>query len=330
MREEILSNAIEKLSREFDAIEWKYLDVPPGSPREKTQLWPGLPSEDIMVCVYKGKKILELFHRQDFFFFNFAYQGDYNALSYQFDKEITVHEGECYIGQPHAGYAIQDQSKEETIIIGVLIQTRAFFSAEAYFKSYFHVLAADSRLFQFFLNPKVDQYSDEYILLRFDDQFSIRRLLEVMVVEYAEPTENSQAVLQSLTMALMMQVARQYKHSNPPGLSEKTQSLAEQIVSYIGEHIDTVTLQEVAKHFSYHPNYISTLLPKETGKTFSAILLEQRMVRAVALLEGTTLPVSEIAALLGYSNSSNFYKAFRAYYGVSPREYQNRSPDQSP
>ena len=30
---------------------------------------------------------------------------------------------------------------------------------------------------------------------------------------------------------------------------------------------------------------------------------------------------SEIALMLGYSNSSNFYKAFREYYGVSPREY---------
>ncbi|MCD8332355.1 MAG: helix-turn-helix transcriptional regulator, partial [Oscillospiraceae bacterium] len=77
--------------------------------------------------------------------------------------------------------------------------------------------------------------------------------------------------------------------------------------------------------FSYHPNYISTLLPKQIGKTFSQLLLEQRMERAAALLRGTALPVSQIAELLGYSNSSNFYKAFRAYYGVSPREYQRRS-----
>ncbi|WP_442911432.1 helix-turn-helix domain-containing protein [Lachnoclostridium sp. An76] len=31
--------------------------------------------------------------------------------------------------------------------------------------------------------------------------------------------------------------------------------------------------------------------------------------------------VEEIAAMLGYSNSSNFYKAFREYYHQSPREF---------
>lgn len=39
------------------------------------------------------------------------------------------------------------------------------------------------------------------------------------------------------------------------------------------------------------------------------------------LMKGTTLSNEEIAAMLGYSNSSNFYKAFKDYYGVSPREY---------
>ncbi len=39
------------------------------------------------------------------------------------------------------------------------------------------------------------------------------------------------------------------------------------------------------------------------------------------LMKGTTLPNEEIADMLGYSNTSNFYKAFREYYRVSPREY---------
>ena len=45
------------------------------------------------------------------------------------------------------------------------------------------------------------------------------------------------------------------------------------------------------------------------------------MDRAVILLKGTTLSIEEIAAMLGYSNPSNFYKAFRAFYGKTPREY---------
>lgn len=88
----------------------------------------------------------------------------------------------------------------------------------------------------------------------------------------------------------------------------------------MNKHTDTVSLKDIAAHFSYHPNYISSLLRKEIGKTFSQILLELRMERAAILLKGTDLSVEEISAMLGYSNSSNFYKSFREYYHQSPRD----------
>ena len=77
----------------------------------------------------------------------------------------------------------------------------------------------------------------------------------------------------------------------------------------------------IAAHFSYHPTYISALLRRGTGRTFSEILLEQRMDRALALLKATTLSIEDVAAMVGYGSTSNFYRAFRGYYHVSPREY---------
>lgn len=45
------------------------------------------------------------------------------------------------------------------------------------------------------------------------------------------------------------------------------------------------------------------------------------MERAAALLKGTDLSIEDIAAMLGYSNNSNFYTAFKNYYHLPPREY---------
>ena len=89
----------------------------------------------------------------------------------------------------------------------------------------------------------------------------------------------------------------------------------------MGEHLEDVSLSSIGQHFSYHPTYVSNLLKNETGNTFSEILLRLRMKRAVMLMKGTTLSNEKIAAMLGYSNSSNFYKAFKEYYRTSPREY---------
>ena len=84
--------------------------------------------------------------------------------------------------------------------------------------------------------------------------------------------------------------------------------------------LDSVTLQDLSEHFGYHPNYISAMIHRETGHTFSEILLEKRMKRAELLLNTTQLPVERIAEMTGYRNSSNFYKSFRRYYGASPKE----------
>lgn len=67
--------------------------------------------------------------------------------------------------------------------------------------------------------------------------------------------------------------------------------------------------------------YIHSLLHKETGRKFTEILLEKRMERAALLLRNTTLSIEEISSLLGYSNHSNFFKAFKEYYKKTPREY---------
>ena len=118
-------------------------------------------------------------------------------------------------------------------------------------------------------------------------------------------------------MALSMYLSSEYKQQR----LEMQEFVEDRIVQYIEANADTVTLASAAAHFGYHPVYLSKLLPKRTGRTFSEILLASRMRRAKLLLNQTELPIEKIADMLGYCNSSNFYKAFRRYFGASPREY---------
>ena len=138
-----------------------------------------------------------------------------------------------------------------------------------------------------------------------------------MVVEYGYKQEDTKNVLKPLVLSFLTRVARKYAHQN----KTEHEKLSDRIVQYISEHVDTVTLKELSKHFPYHPNYLSTLLSQKTGKTFSQIKLEQRMNKSLILLTTTTLSLNVIALMLVYSNSSNFHKDFREYYPMAPREY---------
>ena len=149
---------------------------------------------------------------------------------------------------------------------------------------------------------------------------AVRLLLELMVMEYADHKEDTQHFLKSLLQPFMIEVTRRFAIDKS---DIRLKSISEQIMDYMDNHSDVVTLKDISRHFSYHPNYISTVLRKETGCKFTEILLEKRMGRASLLLKSTALPIEEISAMLGYSNHSNLYKAFKEYYGITPREYQH-------
>lgn len=312
-RNKMLDLAISKLGREFGDLDLTFHKMNTDNPSDVTSYWPGTDDEDVLVCVFNGDEINEPFHRQDFFFINYAYQNSYHTLSAKYNNLIVVQEDECYIGQPYSGYALRkEKGAGDVVIFGVLIRKDSFF------RKYLPTVYTDSDLFRFFIDPQTNKFSDEFIHLSVTKDHAIRSILELMVMEYADRREDTQRILKSMLQTLLLEIARRYKIEKN-GTAQK--SVSEQILDYMGDHSDVVTLKDIAAHFNYHPNYISSLLHRETGRKFTEILLEKRMERAVLLMKNTTLSIEEISAMLGYSNHSNFYKAFKEYYGVTPRDY---------
>ena len=313
MADRRVEGAIDKLAADFSSLDLTFHEMEGGRPGDLTSYWPGGEGEDVMVCVFKGREICEPFHRQDFFFINCAWRGDYDALSAKYDNLITVREGQCYLGQPYSGYALHASGEDQIVILGVLIKKDAFF------RECLPVVYADAGLFRFFVNPQTDKFSDEFIHLSVPRHHAIRSLLESMALEYADVRHDTQQVLKSLLQTLLFEIARLHRLE---GASAATQEgPVQRMLAYIDDHSDAVTLAGLAARFGYHPNYVSTLLREKTGRTFSQLVLERRMERAALLVGNTGLPLEQVAALLGYSDHSNFYKAFKAYWGATPREF---------
>ena len=308
-----LTAVINKMGDDFPNLNWNFRPVPTGSRTELISQWLGDPSEDIMAVCCKTDHYMEQFHKQDFFFINFICQNSCDVLSSKYDNQLHLEEGDCYIGQPYSGYAIRVDGSEEVIIAGILVRKDVFY------REFLSPLSADTTLFHFFLDPHTNQFSDEYIRMHLDPDDVIWAQLYQMMLEYAGKGENSQMMLHSMMLTMTMYLSRAYRAERRPDGAEA--SLALQMASYIEAYSDTVTLRKLAEHFGYHPNYVSRYLRQETGQTFSEIVLEKRMQKAELLLLNTALTIEKIAAMLGYSNNSNFYKAFRTYYKTSPREF---------
>lgn len=82
---------------------------------------------------------------------------------------------------------------------------------------------------------------------------------------------------------------------------------------------EELSLHLVAERLYINSSYLSRLFKQETGKPFSAYVLERKMERAkAALLEGAK--VYDAASAVGYRDVSYFTKVFRKFWGVTPGE----------
>ena len=94
------------------------------------------------------------------------------------------------------------------------------------------------------------------------------------------------------------------------------------IKKYVRENYARVTLEDVANVLHMNTDYISKFFKKFTGTTFSDYLTRVRMEKAAELLQDIQYKTYEISSLVGYSNQFNFTRAFKSYFGKSPREYR--------
>jgi AraC-like DNA-binding protein len=80
-------------------------------------------------------------------------------------------------------------------------------------------------------------------------------------------------------------------------------------------------LAQVAQTLGQHPRTLQRRL-KEQGAFFEDIVDRLRRKRAEEFLSLSTIPLAEVAALLGYSEQSSFIRVCKRWFGLTPQAYR--------
>ncbi|KRF41864.1 response regulator [Paenibacillus sp. Soil787] len=93
------------------------------------------------------------------------------------------------------------------------------------------------------------------------------------------------------------------------------------------DHIDAsftedILLGDLSKQFNISLGYLSTLIKKETGITYTDYVTNKRLGLAKELLNGSSLSVHEIVERVGYKDYFHFNKLFKKHYGITPSKYR--------
>ena len=121
-------------------------------------------------------------------------------------------------------------------------------------------------------------------------------------------------------------------------LHDKIRSIRSQpkypVVEYINEHYsESISLESLASVFGITPAYLSAYFKKTVGINLATYLSSVRMRAAHQIMEKRPgIKNSELAELLGFTNTTTFIRQFRSYYGTTPEKYKQgySAPDSGP
>jgi YesN/AraC family two-component response regulator len=102
----------------------------------------------------------------------------------------------------------------------------------------------------------------------------------------------------------------------------ETDSIVDLVRTYVEGNYSNAKIEKAAQLARMNSHYLSTYFKEKSGQTFSDFLLATRMRQAGKMLLEGRHRTNEISEKIGYSDPKNFVRAFRRFYGTSPREYK--------
>lgn len=251
-------------------------------------------------------------HSHDFFELVYVYRGKCSQTF--FDHTLTLEEGSFLLLNTHTHHGTT-VTGDKDIIINILLHP------DLLNRSFFSIIADNTLFYNFFMESLFRSTAkDQYLLFTPCADSRAIELTNHLLLEFIEKPVGYHAAMQSYLSLLFTELIRkhpcQFENKNAANIQFTA------VLTYINEHLGTVTLNELAEYFHYDQSYLSKLFKKYAGQSFSALVGALKLEKAANLLKNTHCSIDMIVEQLGYYDRSYFNRQFKKKYGVSPHTYR--------
>ncbi len=254
-------------------------------------------------------------HSHGFIELVYVYQGEMNQNVN--DRDITLNKGDILLLNQFAKHEVEAAGKND-IIINFIIKTEFFSKLMSLFDQ--ENLISDFILASVNGKKKVA----EHILFKVGKVGSIQDIMSVIITEIYSDNPLKVVRVNFLVGLLITELLSNIDSSDYYAGGSYNETIAVTVLKYIDDNYQTASLKQIANQLN-QPNYkISKLLKDFSGKTFSELLVEKRIEKAVELLKSTNHSIVDIINMTGYENASHFYKVFKDKYNMSIKEYRDK------
>lgn len=106
-------------------------------------------------------------------------------------------------------------------------------------------------------------------------------------------------------------------------LTTMQNNILNRAIEYIeNNYMEDISIENIAASLNISRSQLYRIFSSFTGRSPSSYIMNCRINHAAELLRTTDLPVSEVAHLSGFDNSSDFYRQFKKIYQRGPKEFR--------
>lgn len=109
-----------------------------------------------------------------------------------------------------------------------------------------------------------------------------------------------------------------------PRVEVRKNRLIEGIIEYIADHLDEeIKIDDLAQIFFLSKFHLCREFKNQTGTTLHRYIVQKKLIHAKQLIL-EHLPITEVYQQSGFGDYSNFFRAFRNEYNMTPKQYYDR------
>jgi AraC-like DNA-binding protein len=123
---------------------------------------------------------------------------------------------------------------------------------------------------------------------------------------------------------LAMEISQEFVEVHIQDRGRERKPKMEKIIEWIRVNYNVRTsLEEIARIFSYNPDYLSTAFRRYTGYSLMKYISKVRIMNAKKMLLNTGDEIKQIAYKVGFDDEKAFMKRFKQFEDITPTTYRN-------
>jgi len=167
----------------------------------------------------------------------------------------------------------------------------------------------------------LDQEKKTLLRASMENHQLIRGILDKLHYQNMEDGFGADLLPKALLTELMIELNRMSFEEDKLQPQVKKNQLIDSVISFINEHLEEeINMDQLAAEFFISKYHLSREFKKYTGTTLYRFVVQKRLIKAKGLiLEGN--PITSVYEECGFGDYSNFFRAFKNEYGLTPKEF---------